>query len=234
MHGSAAAFTLVFWCLAAGCASEQPSPAGSDDVGRFDAGSPASPVREDAAKPVPPTEQDAARDAGRPPREAGTAVTGAESCGLGAISNSATQQQLDVFGSVVYYVDGQSLPPGRYRVQYTGGCFKFNFLFAWSVQGGDATRDGWFLVGDSPSERVLKLPGTGLSGTSTASGFSSFQDCVDANLALPAAEFDFAGGKLGVWLEDSPYVDNVVGEGGANPAWKLTLLTECPPDLVLL
>lgn len=40
-------------------------------------------------------------------------------------------------------------------------------------------------------------------------------------------DFDFAGGKLGVWLLDSNYGDNLAGEGDRNPKWKLTLLGDC-------
>ncbi len=156
------------------------------------------------------------------------------SCELGSATSAATAQELDVLGNIVYYIDAQTLPAGRYRVEYTGGCFKVNFLFDWTVQAGPATDDGWWLVGENTDDRVLKLPGTGVVGSATPTGFSKFQDCVDANLALPPVEFDFAGGKLGVWLDDNPYLDNAVGEGGANPAWQLTLLKECPPDIVFL
>jgi hypothetical protein len=52
---------------------------------------------------------------------------------------------------------------------------------------------------------------------------------------MPVVEFDFAGGKLGLWLDDAPYQDNAAGVDGRNPKWQLTLLVEeCPPDLVLL
>jgi hypothetical protein len=44
-------------------------------------------------------------------------------------------------------------------------------------------------------------------------------------------EFDFDGGPLGVWLNDTPYLDNVAGDNGRNPAWSLVFLQACPPNL---
>jgi hypothetical protein len=52
-------------------------------------------------------------------------------------------------------------------------------------------------------------------------------DCVAANLALEPVELEFAGGRLGVWLQDSPYSDNLAGVDGRNPSWSLTLLGDC-------
>jgi hypothetical protein len=48
---------------------------------------------------------------------------------------------------------------------------------------------------------------------------------------VPPEEFQFDGGKLGVWLNDNPYLDNVAGDDGGNPKWQLTLLGTCPPYL---
>ena len=59
-------------------------------------------------------------------------------------------------------------------------------------------------------------------------GFAQFDDCVNANRALPSGRFTFAGGVLGLLLVDVPYEDNVVGEGGRNPSWEL-LRTTCTP-----
>jgi hypothetical protein len=43
-----------------------------------------------------------------------------------------------------------------------------------------------------------------------------------AATTAPSVDFDFAGGELGVWLEDNPYSDNVPGLNGRSPAWRLT------------
>lgn len=148
-------------------------------------------------------------------------------CMLGEAGSFATDQSLNLFGDVVYFAKGKSLPAGRYRVAYEDGCMKYNFLFAWSVNS-HAGSDGWWLVGETSQDRVVVLPGKADSAV-------DFSECVASNKQLPAKEFDFPGGKLGIWLNDTPYQDNISGEGGRNPKWKLTLLVdECPPDLVLL
>lgn len=48
--------------------------------------------------------------------------------------------------------------------------------------------------------------------------FATFDDCVDANTAVPPVDFDFDGGPLGLWLSDYPYDDNTPGVNGRNPA----------------
>jgi hypothetical protein len=153
-------------------------------------------------------------------------------CALGEAGSFATEGMLNLFGDTIYFAKGQKLPKGRYRVSFEDGCMKYNAAFTWTVNaifGGD----GWWLVGDSTSDRVLLLPGTGgiIPGMG---GFTDFEECVTANKALAPKEFDFDGGKLGIYLNDAPYDDNGAGQGGRNPKWKLVLLGECPPDLILL
>lgn len=154
-----------------------------------------------------------------------------EGCTLGAAGSVATDVQLDLFGEVVYFAKGQALPAGRYRVTYVDGCMKFNVLQPWTVnQNVGVGTDGWYLVGNSKSERVLLLPGTDV--ILPFLGYGDFAACVAGNLQQPPKEFDFAGGKLGVYLNDAPYTDNLSGEAGRNPKWELTLLVDkCPPGL---
>jgi hypothetical protein len=86
---------------------------------------------------------------------------------------------------------------------------------------------GWYLVGATTNDRVAHLPGT--VGYAAGSGaYADFEACVAANKALPSVEFDFAGGKLGVWLLDSPYSDNMAGVDGRNPKWQIVRLGSCP------
>jgi len=166
------------------------------------------------------------------PTDAGPrAIDDAGLCTLGSAANLATDQALDLFGNVVYYLDGGALPAGRYQVKYLDGCLKYDFVFNWSVNGGTPGTNGWFLVRNDTSDRIAQPPGTGFDGTSTAGGFANFDDCVAANKALAPTEFDFDGGKLGVWLSDSPYQDNVAGTNGRNPKWALTYLEKCPPNI---
>ena len=56
----------------------------------------------------------------------------------------------------------------------------------------------------------------------SSGGFATFDECVAANLALPATEFDFGGGRLGLWLEDRPYSDNLPGLDGRSPSGRRT------------
>ena len=135
----------------------------------------------------------------------------------------------DVFGNVVTFNGGVGIPPGRYRIIYVDGCMKYSSSEDWSVNAyaaGDPTGTDRFWVVDGAMNQIVVPPGT--SGYLVGSGgFADFDECVTANLALPPIDFDFAGGPMGVWLDDDPYADNVPGLGGRNPTWKLTLL-DCP------
>ncbi len=153
-------------------------------------------------------------------------------CSFGRAASIATSSNLNLFGQIVYYEDGGAFPAGRYRVTYRDGCMKYNALQGWTVQGdGPDASNGFWLVGSSTSDRVVKPPGT--AGIFVGLGaYSTFDDCVDANVSMDTPmEFDFDGGPIGVWLDDNPYIDNVAGDNGRNPAWDLVLLQKCPPNL---
>jgi hypothetical protein len=152
---------------------------------------------------------------------------GASSCELGEVSSTGTNQNLDLFGSIVYFADGVELPSGRYRIRYVDGCMKYSSAQDWSVHAyAGAEPDGWWFVGNDQSQKIVVPPGS-VGFLVGSGGFATFEECVAANLALPPSEFDFAGGKLGVWLQDSPYSDNLAGVDDRNPKWKLTLLGDC-------
>jgi hypothetical protein len=132
----------------------------------------------------------------------------------------------NVFGSVHYFQGGAPLPAGRYRVTYMDGCMKYNPAYGWTVHALAKRADGsggheWRLVGETTEDPILILPGT--RGGPWAGGvtYANFDDCVEANLPLPPVEFDFAGGRLGVWLDDQPYDDNVYGLDSRSPTWSL-------------
>jgi hypothetical protein len=147
-------------------------------------------------------------------------------CELGSASSFATMSDLNLFGQIVYYEDGGSLPPGRYRAKYVSGCMKYDYVFSWQVQAqapGPGAAGFWF-VGDTSDDRIVMPPGS-------TSSYPVFDDCVRANQAVPPEEFQFDGGKIGVWLNDTPYSDNIPGGDGGNPNWQLTLLGVCPPNL---
>jgi len=148
-------------------------------------------------------------------------------CEVGEVASAGTNQNLDLFGNVVYFADGSDLPAGRYRIKYVDGCMKYSSSQAWSVQAyPGAEPDGWWLVGADQTQKVAVPPGT-TGFVLESGGFATFEECVAANLDLPASELEFAGGKLGVWLQDSPYADNLAGLDDRNPKWMLTLLGDC-------
>lgn len=151
---------------------------------------------------------------------------GGDTCSLGTASSFATGQNLDLFGTIVYFGDGNALPPGRYSVRYLDGCMKYGSAQGWTIHAYADGHNAWWLVGASSANRVVMPPGT--IGWSPSNGaFAAFEDCVAANLLLPTKEFDFAGGPLGVWLLDSPYSDNLAGVDNRNPKWELTRLAAC-------
>jgi hypothetical protein len=143
-------------------------------------------------------------------------------CDLGSAGNVGSAANPNLFGTIVYYEDGGPLPAGRYRATYVGGCMEYDFLEGWAVQAPSPS--GFWFVGDTSDNRIVQPPGLTTSNP-------AFAGCVTANLAVAPAEFEFDGGKIGVWLNDNPYVDNVEGPDGGNPKWSLQLLETCPPNL---
>jgi hypothetical protein len=137
----------------------------------------------------------------------------------------------DVFGRPVDFDDGRDVPAGRYRVTYVDGCMKYSGTEDWTVHASGLTGPGhayFWIVGGVTRDKIAAPPGT-VGVKAGAGGFASFDACVAANRSLAPIEFDFAGGKIGIWLEDSPYGDNLPGRGGRNPQWRLTS-ANCEPD----
>jgi hypothetical protein len=116
------------------------------------------------------------------------------------------------------FANGSDLPAGRYRLRYVDGCLMYSFGLGWMVTS--SVENGVWLVSRSSNDRVVKAPPTASVATAV------FADCVSAARMSAPVDFDFAGGPLGVWLLDSPYIDNVPGENGRNPTYELERL--CP------
>lgn len=139
----------------------------------------------------------------------------------------------NVFGRVVEFHGGRRLPPGRYRINYVDGCMKYSGSQGWAVHAhaddDPAGRDAFRVVGAGTGARIVTPPGT-VGFLVGRGGFSNFEDCVAANRTLQPVEFDFAGGELGIWLEDEPYDDNIAGPGGRSPRWQLTAPGSCEDD----
>jgi hypothetical protein len=193
-----------------------PGDASLEDAGEVDASS----VDVDAS--LPPVDDAGSADAAVD--DAGSADAG-DPCVVGTAASYATATSLSLFGAVVYYADGGALPPGRYSVKYVDGCMKYGGNQDWTIHAYQDGHYGWWLV-DAKTNKVMMPPGTVGYITSTGA-FEYFDDCVSENLKLPAKEFDFDGGVLGVYLQDSPVEDNIAGENGRNPKWALKYLTGC-------
>ena len=159
----------------------------------------------------------------------GTAgAAGAPGCDLGSAVSAGTNQSLDLFGNIVYFANGATLPAGHYRLTYVDGCMKYSSGQDWTINAYADGHDGWWLVGNTTTDKVALLPGT--VGYVVSNGaFATFEACVAANLLVAPLELDFAGGKLGVWLQDSPYSDNLAGQDNRNPKWHLTGTATCQP-----
>ena len=170
------------------------------------------------------------------PRDAGAGTEihdddGGVHCDFGSAQSQATAGTLDLFGQIVYFADGLAFPPGTYRVVYEDGCMKYASSQAWTIHAyNNAGFDHrWWIVGETTSDRKVRTPGT--TGIYVgAGGYETFAACVAANLSLSApVTFEHSGGKLGVWLHDSNYPDNVAGEDGRNPRYRLERLGSCTP-----
>ncbi len=169
---------------------------------------------------------DAATDAGDAGSDAGDAA-GAEDagagCDFGTASSAATATMESLFGERVPFAEDVALPAGTYELASVDGCFKSASNQGWTIHARDNGSTSWHLAGADPGpmDPFVLLPGT--VGIFPADGaFEIFDDCVAANLALPPLVYTHAGGRLGIWLSDTNYPDNVVGEDGRNPTWRLT------------
>ncbi|MCA9596590.1 MAG: hypothetical protein KC776_24910 [Myxococcales bacterium] len=164
---------------------------------------------------------DASEDGG------GDAAAEAGNCVIGSVSSAATSGSPSVFSAPVYFDNGADLPAGSYVVTYEDGCVKYATSQPWTVNAYSETGCcQWWMIGDSPADTKFELPGT--TGYAVGSGaYANFSECVSASLQSTPIQFQHAGGKLGIWLKDDYYGDNVPGEGGNNPKWKLERVGPC-------
>jgi hypothetical protein len=102
---------------------------------------------------------------------------------------------------------------------------RYEGLWPWTVHGL-ATSYEYLLIGDTTAAVLGSPPGTRSGTIGWVGGYAAFEECVAANLAMPPTEIIFAGGRLGIWNNDFKVDDNVAGENGRNPTWRLEYL--CP------
>jgi hypothetical protein len=155
-------------------------------------------------------------------------VDAGDSCEIGTVTG-------DVYGRVIDFGRGAFLPGGRYRVAYVDGCMKYSRTQGWalhaSVPGGNVRNDRWdhwWLVNGA---RAVVIPPGSVGFLIGSGGFDTFSHCVTTNAALAPIEFDFSGGPLGLWLDDAPYGDNLPGDEGRSPTWRLSRVGPCPSAL---
>ena len=172
---------------------------------------------------------DAGLDASTDSGDAASDASGDAStnCTIGTATSSASAGNLNLFGTPVYFDNGADIPAGTYMVSYEDGCFKYGSGQGWTVnaypKGGCCH---WWIIGNTTNDRLEAAPGT--IGFAVGSGaFAAFQDCVNASKLSAPVTIQHTGGKLGIWLQDSPYTDNTPGENGNNPKWKLTRVGAC-------
>jgi hypothetical protein len=94
----------------------------------------------------------------------------------------------------------------------------------WTVNAyalGDPTSSThWWFVSNGQKVTTVIPPGT-VGFQPLRGGYPTFDECVRANLQLPPIDLVLPSGTFGVWLEDQPYTDNVVGQVGRSPTWSL-------------
>jgi hypothetical protein len=150
-------------------------------------------------------------------------------CSTSSSTGLAELATLDPKGSVSYF-GAAELPAGKYRVEYVDGCMTWGpaaLGYQWSIHAGSIPGQSGVtcqLVGATRADSIATLPGT--AGT----GYLTYEECVAANEGIAPLEFEFRGGKLGVWSSDFNPADNIGGEGqdrcGTSPIWKLSRLSD--------
>lgn len=133
-------------------------------------------------------------------------------------------------GTVGLFNGGADLPAGNYEISYTDGCIIYGAGQNWTVHAYEPSANGtpayasYVLVGETTADvKLAALPPQAWAfGANGNNGIADFAGCVAAQKAAstPLA-YTHAGGKLGVYLNDSPVGDNTPGEGGKNPSWSI-------------
>ena len=151
--------------------------------------------------------------------DSGSADTG---CAFGEISSTATTGQVELFGEPVYFAKGETLPAGTYRATYVDGCMKYAGNQGWTVNARNTGQNSWFAIGETTDIRFAMLPGNVGFLFGRGGAHANFEDCVEASLKTEPVEFKVVTpSRVGVWLEDNPYSDNVPGIDNRNPSWRL-------------
>jgi hypothetical protein len=164
---------------------------------------------------------DARSDAGDARSDASDGIGEANDAPITCAIDEATTRDPTV-GVPVYFNGGNSLAPGTYEVEYVDGCMKYSGGQGWTVNAYDPPECcNWWIIGETTSDRKIEPPGA-VGFLVGAGAYENFEDCVTASKMAPPRRFAHTGGKLGIWLQDIPYTDNIKGIDGRNPKWRLT------------
>jgi len=143
-----------------------------------------------------------------------------------------------VDGCMAYGVGGISAAVSGWTVHGSRGDFISGLSAFWMVRD-----DGTLVViapgtagtvvapsNCSPAAPDCEAPPATSLGDLSAGAFETYGECVSANCMLPATDFDFDGGVLGLHYGSISSVVNVPGEsvGGRSPTYRLSRLPACP------
>lgn len=119
-----------------------------------------------------------------------------------------------------YFNSGASWPSGIYRVTYIEGALRYNEMFDWGLNDS-ALHRFTILYNDGAAEAIAPS----LDYQKLAS-----QVAIEVHNAGQFVEFTHTGGKIGVFLEDFPYSDNV--PGSPTPIFRLSKVCTPAPTFV--
>jgi len=132
----------------------------------------------------------------------------------------------DAFGSLAMWNGGAPVPAGHYTVTWVDGCMKYSSSQGWTVNAYANGPDTLYVVTTASSQQgsaIITAPGT-VGFFVNQGAFATFDDCVAANDKSDApVTFDLSTPQpIGLRLVDDPYTDNVAGENGRNPTYRLS------------
>lgn len=118
--------------------------------------------------------------------------------------------------TIAWFSSGENFPAGDYKVEYVNGALKYNPSFDWQLNYSAA--HGYYITFNGGTS-IINAPGdTNAYGTQAA---------LEAANAGQFVTFHHSGGKIGMYLFDDPYGDNLGGD--PNPTFRLYKICEIEP-----
>lgn len=122
-------------------------------------------------------------------------------------------------GTRSYWNLAQDIPAGNYRIAYVNGAVRYNASGEWWLNHDNNSPFGGYRIAYNNDAATAVFPGTA-SSTDGTHFFSQAE--VEAANAGRSITFAHTGGRIGVYLSDQPYADNL--PGSPNPTFKLETL----------